>query len=266
MAEDRAPCRPRQLIVTIDGDGFIYRTAFDGRRVGEVFYEQVLTRYPFRFCASFIAGETEAYRDEFDIDLARRILALPNVDAASHSWSHPSDWALPVDLDQEIEGSVRHMEVHFLAPGKRVTTFLWTGRCNPAPAAIRAAERAGLCHLNGGDAALSHSIRDGAVHYHARAPQDWALMGVGEKMRAAKAVRVYPFLRDCPLDLGGFANVISLFEAHPQRPVHVAIHWYSAVRRDSLDALGKVLDWCAASDLVSVSVPQYIETVRHDAG
>jgi len=46
-------------------------------------FEKVLTHHPFRFCASLIAGEHQLYPRAFNIDLARRILALENVDAAA---------------------------------------------------------------------------------------------------------------------------------------------------------------------------------------
>ncbi len=71
-------------MVTIDGDGFIYRTNFDGRRVGEVIYDEILVNYPIPFCASVVAGDHEVYPGEFDLALARKIFALPNIEAASH--------------------------------------------------------------------------------------------------------------------------------------------------------------------------------------
>ena len=93
--------RKRELLITIDGDGFIFRDRVGDRAVGELILEEVLTQYPFKFTASFIAGEMGTYRDSFDLDLAARILALENVEAASHSWSHPHDWA-SAGVDAEL--------------------------------------------------------------------------------------------------------------------------------------------------------------------
>lgn len=256
---------PRQLIISIDGDGFIYRTAFDGRMVGEVIFEQVLTQYPFRFCASFIAGEHQLYPAEFDLDLARGILALGNVDAASHSWSHPANWREPVDLDLEIGQSVNYINEHFLSAGKTTDVFLWTGKSNPGPDALAMVSRLGLWNLNGGDASRAWSGHWAAPHYHQRAPSDWDMMGMGDVLAKARYtgadVKVYPILLNHPGDLGAFKGVTEYFEAHPAIPVHVYFHWYAAVRQDSLAALIHVLDWCRSQDLVAISVADYLASV-----
>jgi len=255
----------RQLIVSIDGDGFIYRTAYDDRWVGEVLMERVLTQYPFRFCASFIAGEHQLYPDEFNLDLARRILALDNVDAASHSWSHPKNWSEPVDLQLEIGESVRYINQHFLPPGKTADVFLWTGKSNPQSDALAMTETLGLWNLNGGNRAYAWSGNRNAPHFHQRALSDWDLMGMGSLLAEAKSIdkhaRVYPILAGHPGDLSGFRNVIQCFESHPDRPVHVYFHWYAAVREDSLSALLEVLDWCRTQDLEAVSVATYLASI-----
>ena len=256
---------PRQLIISIDGDGFIYRTAFDGKLVGEVMFERVLTQYPFRFCASFIAGEHQLYPNEFDLSLARRILELDNVDAASHSWSHPHDWREPVDLELEIGKSVSYINQHFLSPGKTADVFLWTGKCNPGPDALAMTSKLGLWNLNGGDAGDAWSGESAAPHFHHRAPSDWEMMGMSQLLREAasrdKIVHVYPLILNHPGNLGGFKGVIDYFESHPDSPVHVYIHWYTAVRQDSLSALMDVLEWCKSQDLVAISVADYLASV-----
>ena len=260
----------RQLIVSIDGDGFIYRTAYDGRWVGEVLFEQVLTQYPFRFCASFIAGEHQFYPGEFNLELARRILALDNVDAASHSWSHPHDWREPVDLELEIGESVRYINRHFLPSGKAADVFLWTGKCNPQSDALAMASSLGLWNLNGGNPAFAWSGNRNSPQFHQRALSDWDLMGMVGLYSEARSIdknpKVYPLLAGHPGNLGGFKDAIGYFESHPDRPVHVYFHWYSAVRRDSLSALLEVLDWCRSRDLEAVSVASHLASIAPDPG
>ena len=75
---------------------------------------------------------------------ARRIFALPNVEVASHTYSHPFEWedaeagkrephvphlaikGYTFDLEREIKGSIDY--INSLAPrDKRVKVLLWTG-------------------------------------------------------------------------------------------------------------------------------------------
>ena len=247
----------RPLVVTIDGDGFIYNHRESGQAVGELIRDQILRTYPFEFTASFIAHELEDYRSRFDVDLAREIFALNNVEAASHSWSHPQDWSAPgIDAGHEIVDSVRYLERELLAPGKRVQMFLWSGLCNPTGDHLRVVESVGIGNLNGGDPLLPFSLVGGRRHYHSRAWNDWVGMGLKRRVGGMEA-----HLRTAPERLDGFAQVISFFEAHPKLPVHVYFHWYSGARDCSLDALRRVLDWCAKQDLETMLASRYLAEV-----
>ena len=247
----------RPLVVTIDGDGFIYNHRESGRAVGELIRDRILRAYPFEFTASFIAHELEDYRSRFDVALAREIFALANVEAASHSWSHPHDWTAPaVDAKHEIVDSVRYLERELLTSGKRVRMFLWSGRCNPTADHLRLVERLGIGNLNGGDPLLPYSSVGGRRHYHSRAWNDWVGMGLQRRVGGMEA-----YLRTAPERLDGFSRVVSFFEAHPKLPVHVYFHWYSGARDCSLDALRQVLDWCAKQDLETMPASRYVAEV-----
>ena len=247
----------RPLVVTIDGDGFIYNNRESGHAVGEVIRDRILRAYPFEFTASFIAHELEDYRSCFDVALAREIFALANVEAASHSWSHPHDWsAHGVDARREIVDSVRYLERQLLNPGKRVQMFLWSGLCNPTDDHLCLVESLGIGNLNGGDPLLPYSLVGGRRHYHSRAWNDWVGMGLQRRVGGMEA-----YLRTAPERLDGFSGVINFFEAHPRLPVHVYFHWYSGARDCSLDALRQVLDWCAKQDLETMPASRYVAEV-----
>jgi hypothetical protein len=251
----------RPLVVTIDGDGFIYNHRESGHAVGELIRDRILRAYPFEFTASFIAHELEEYRSRFDVALAREIFALANVEAASHSWSHPHDWTAPgVDARREIVDSVRYLERQLLTSGKRVQMFLWSGRCNPTANHLRLVERLGIGNLNGGDPLLPYSLVGGRRHYHSRAWNDWVGMDLQRRVaRAGGGVEAY--LRSAPERLDGFSRVIEFFEAHSKLPVHVYFHWYSGACDDSLDAVRRVLDWCVNQDLETMPASRYVADV-----
>jgi polysaccharide biosynthesis protein PelA len=253
----------RQLLITIDGDGFIFRHRDDQRAVGELILEEILTAYPFKFTASFIAGEVVAYPECFDVELATRILALENVEAASHSWSHPHDWSSrDVDVEIEVGRSVRFIEGELLRDGKRVKTFLWTGRCNPGSLALGAVEQLGLANLNGGEPQKAYTVVGGHRHYMSRAANDWVYMDLERLIVADKAGPVQPFLERYPGRLDGFRKVIDFFATQLELPIHVYFHWYSGVRRDSLDALKQVLNWCREQECRPVFASEYVDTLR----
>jgi hypothetical protein len=95
----------------IDGDALqnvasleIYGT----RKVlsAEVVYEQILRKYPdLPVTVAPIAGDLDPawYGTEETRDVTRRILALPNVEAGSHTYSHPFAWAFFRNYDSKRE-------------------------------------------------------------------------------------------------------------------------------------------------------------------
>jgi len=253
----------RPLFVTIDGDGFIYRSGFDHRSVGELIYDEILCVYPYCFTASFIAGEMEKYPAEFDVDLVREILALENVEAASHSWSHPHDWVSEdVDIEQETTHSVRYIEQRLLPQGKKVKLFLWTGKCNPTEQALAAVDRLGIGNLNGCNPFVPWVWVGKSLQFSARAYDDWHYMDLGRLIRETGGSSVYSFLKGYHGRLDGFSRIITFYHDHPDLPVHVYFHWYSAVRRESLDALKKVLDWCSDQGCRPVFASDYVTDLR----
>jgi hypothetical protein len=149
-----------------------------------------------------------------------------------------------------------------LRGGKRVKTFFWTGRCNPTVAALRAVERHGLGNLNGGDPQRAYEEHGVLRHYMSRADNDWVYMDLERLIVKAKAGPVYGFLQRHSGRLDGFRRVIAFFEAHPELPIHVYFHWYSAVRSDSLAALQEVLDWCRGQECRPVFASEYIDALR----
>jgi hypothetical protein len=208
--------------------------------------------------------------------LARRIFALPHVEIASHSLSHPFRWQalarggrndeydyslkLPgysYDPRAEIGGSVRYIDERLAPAGKKTRVFLWTGDCNPDELPLEEAARAGVLNMNGGDTLITRAdptltlvspqgIPRGR-HYQVYAPN--------------QNENVYTALWRGPYY--GYEKAIETFEMteSPRRlkPVNIYYHVYSATKTASLAALNKVYAWAAAQPLHPVYASEYIQ-------
>ena len=142
--------------VHIDGDGFVSRSErLRQPYAGQVILEEILRRYPWPHTVSIIEGElsraglypADSTRTEA---IAREIFQLPNVEAASHTFSHPFTWSdaeagrrttppptLPIpgytfSAAREIAGSIAYINDQLLPRGKAVRVLLWSGDSSPS--------------------------------------------------------------------------------------------------------------------------------------
>lgn len=256
----------RLLFITIDGDGFIYKTNHDNRCVGEVFLNEIIKTYPFLFTASISVGDIFKYPDKFDIELIKRIFKLDNVEAASHGWDHPHNWQTRgVDIKREIIDSVNFINKYLLTSSKKVKIFLWTGLCNPSEECLKIVESLGIENLNDFRDKNKPFKKVGKYfHFMSRADMDFTYMDI-ENIKAKHKLSSYQnafYLGN--VCLNGFKKVVKYYESNPGLPVHLWIHWYSAVRKESLNALKYVLDWCLIHELKPVFASEYIKGIRRN--
>ena len=274
----------RLLLAHVDGDGFPSRAERAGSPVaGQVLLEDVLARHRIPHTVSVIEGEIAPNGLYPQLSpaleaIARRIFALPYVEIASHSLSHPFRWQalaqqaqsseneyslnLPgykYDPQAEVGGSIKYIDERLAPQGKRTKVFLWTGDCNPDELPLVDAERAGVLNMNGGDTLTTRA--DSSVtrvsplgiprgrHYQVYAPN--------------QNENVYTNLWHGPYY--GFEKVIETFELTeaPRRlkAVDIYYHVYSATKSASLAALDKVYGWAAAQPLYPVYVSEYAQRV-----
>ncbi|MFQ5647245.1 MAG: hypothetical protein ACE5GM_09965 [bacterium] len=88
-------CGRRVYYSHIDGDGLSSPAFFDSsKNSAEIIRDRVIKKYPaLPVGVSFIAGEIEYNKDKKRIkETVRSIWSLPNVEPASHTYSHPMDW------------------------------------------------------------------------------------------------------------------------------------------------------------------------------
>lgn len=254
----------RFLMVHVDGDGFPSRAELPGYPfAGEVMLTQLLNRYAIPHSISVIEGEVAptglfASLSPALEGIARRIMSLPHVEVASHSYSHPFKWKklqagedvegynlnikdYDFDLEREVLGSLDYINRQLSPKQKRGSVFLWTGDCNPAVDALKLVREHGLLAMNGGETLITRSYPTLTV----AAPMGVERQGEFQVFAPMQNENVYTNLWTGPFY--GFERLIETFQMteSPRRlkPMNIYYHTYSASKRASLDALFKIYNW-----------------------
>lgn len=278
----------------IDGDGFASLTHFPGHPTcAEVIRSKILQRYPLPVTVSIVEADTRAHLKTLKLEdsqryenIARSLFALPNVQAASHSYTHPFAWDptdpnpghfdrvnVPlnetiqypqIDLEREIKGSIDYINETLLPKDKKVELMLWSGNCRPGVRALQICREAGVENMNGGDTIISRMYP--GLSGVAPRTMPW-----GDEIQIFAANQnefMYANGFQGPF-FGGFANVIDTFERTetPRRlkPVNVYYHFYSSTFLSSMRALEKIHDWCMEQPLHPITALQYASIVRDAA-
>lgn len=180
----------------IDGDGVRNASEMElNRLASETVRDEILEKYPLPVTVSFITAEIDPdyFGSRRALEMAREVLALPNVEVGVHAFSHPLDWQkqltsfvingysqkldrskadkdfiaetayptsarITVDsreyLDREIRQAVDYVNRDLAPAHKPVKLFQWSGNCRPPAEAIDLADSLGLANINGGDSRL----------------------------------------------------------------------------------------------------------------
>ncbi len=253
----------RLWMAHIDGDGFLSPSE-SGILCGQVILERILSVYRMPISVSVVSSDLD--RDSRALGIARAMFALPHVEAASHSASHPLDWSAPtVDLAAEIDGSITTMNERVMPEGKKVALFTWSSLANPPAEALRRLSALGVANINGlnGDTGFTNRFDqlypsrthlspmtrriDGMMQFYHRASNDFDLTSGWSKDH-----------------LDGYQNIIETFErtaAQPETPAHAYFHFYSGESVKSLRALCSVFDWATRHEVSPVLVSDYTKLV-----
>lgn len=276
----------------IDGDGFMNGSeVVPGQYSGEVIRDRILKAYPLPVTASFITGELmgQAFEPKFGsmeriVEAAREIVALPHIEPASHTKSHPYYWSLKdrqaskyefqsLDLKgggaytfggrefgAEIVGSVDYINQTLFGGEPACELLLWSGNCRPPPEALKVAGDAGILTMNGGDTLITSS----APFRSMIAPRSVAWRGQVQVFAANQNENVFNNAFNDGL-FGGYANVIESFQMTERpvrfKPVNVYYHFYSGDRPASFRDLKRVLDWVMGQELFPLTGTAYVRSV-----
>ena len=292
----------RRLMFThVDGDGFPSEGEFSGatdRYSGEVLYDRIFTRYPIPMSVSIIEGEVSAGGAYPELSavlepIARKILALPNVEVASHTYSHPffmtqidnvtgqrvkpfheapedrgDPFSLKIpgyqfNLDREISGSIDYINRRLAPPGKKVEAIFWPGDAAPPALALSKAAQAGVLSINGGSTIITKS------------DSSWtniAPYGESKGLRPdqyqvyASVMNENVYTNDWLGPFYGFNRVLETF-AMTDSPIRfkaldIYYHFYSGTKKASLNALEGIFAAVMKQPVFPVYVTDYIRRVQ----
>ena len=275
----------------IDGDALLSLSHIKkGRTCGAVLRDEFLKKQKLPFTVSVITCEVDpkALGSQKVVDLARSIFALPNVEPASHTYSHPFNWEqalasakqdgvkadkskLPYghyikvpgysfSLEQEIKGSAGYINQNLAPEGKSCQVLLWSGNCRPQAEAIAMAEELGMAQMNGGDT-IFDNMRPSLTGV---AP---LVLPVGDRFQVYTSManeNIYTNLWTGPF--WGQRRVVQTFErtGSPRRlrPINLYFHFYAGERLAALNALKYAIKWARNQPASPVYASQYYRLVQ----
>jgi len=276
----------RVVTIHVDGDGFVSRAFLPGAPLSaEVLLAEFVRGYDLPHTISVIEGEigeTGLYPEQHETleAVAREIFREPNVELASHSFSHPFFWQanllkgsdkqlyglhLPIpdyklDLEREVIGSVDYINRELAPPDKRVKVFLWSGTADPDATALKLAEQAGLVNVNGGNTVLLDSDASQTNVW----PQARAEHGGIQVYASIMNENVYTNNWTGPYY--GYHKAIETFDLTetPRRlkPIGIYYHFYSATNPASIKALRELYDYAESHQTTPLYLSEFAERVR----
>ncbi len=274
----------RLLLVHHDGDGFPSRAEVAGTPLAsEVMLTEFLQRYRVPTTVSVIEAEVAAKGLYAALSplmeaTAQKMFALPHVEIATHTYSHPFSWAelelglpsstqspyLPVpdyryNVEREIKGSADYINQRLAPPGKRVKMLLWPGNTHPLATPVRIAYEAGLLNMNAGDT------------WTTQAEPSLTLVGPMGMMKG-DYFQVYApnqnenvYTNNWTGPFYGYERVLETFAMTdlPRRlkPINIYYHTYIATKRAGIASLHKVYQAALASDPHPVFASEYAQRV-----
>lgn len=266
----------------IDGDALPSWAEVPGKKLGaEMIHETILKRYNMPHSISIVEAEMtsiEAYADRRErmFNVARQIFAMPSVEIATHTFSHPYAWdkvalypgsgKYNIDVgnyqysaEREIGGSAKFINENLAPAGKATNLMLWSGNALPEEPALAAAYNNGLINLNGGFTTISKAFPAiSRISPMART--------VGKYVQAyAPIMNENVYTNDWLGPFDGFRRVIETFEMtdKPRRfkPLSIYYHFYAGTKRASLRSLEEIYDWSLKQDIFPIHASYYARKV-----
>ncbi|ASM50858.1 hypothetical protein PESP_a2974 [Pseudoalteromonas espejiana DSM 9414] len=281
----------RMLTLHIDGDGFTSIAHFAGKPyAAEVIRDEVIKKYKLPLTSSVIQADIEPNGlhagDSPKLEkIAKEIFALPYVEVASHTYSHPYFWTalsgrkeiniddtdygfhlnIPgyneIDLNKEITGSINYINERLVPKNKKTVMMLWSGDATPGPKALELARDAGVLNVNGGN-----------TNVNADNPSLTHISPIGRPERDLLYQIYAPILNEnvyTNLWHGpyyGFKRLVETFEITEKpyrlKPYTIYYHFYSGEVLAGLDALHYNMDYVLARPNTPVHLSHYAKIAK----
>ncbi len=154
----------------IDGTGFSTPSTLPGFPLcAEVMRDRIIDRYLLPVTVSVCEADVRCWfpgqqaKDASQFEhIARSIFEMPQVQAASNSFTRPEHWTAGIDvaaklndrartsrldMEREIAGSMSYIHRRLLPLGKNVSLMLWPSNATPTPEALRFCDAMSVEHL-----------------------------------------------------------------------------------------------------------------------
>ena len=271
----------RLLFTHIDGDGIMNRVEGDfGYYSGDVILNKILKVYKIPHSVSLIGAEIEPnglYPEKSPelLKIAKEMYALENVEAATHTFSHPFIWSkiknntLPKEyrlkpkgyefsLENELSKPLEFIDKE-LDPKRDPKQVFWSGDCAPQENALEYIYKHNILNINGGDTTITRTT----PWLSTIAPLGIERDGYVQVYTGAQNENV--FTNDWLGPFWGFKRVTQTFALtnSPRRfkPIDIYYHIYSGSKQASLSALTYVFDWALKQDVMPIFTSEYIPKV-----
>lgn len=273
----------RILTAHIDGDAFISRIPWKSDAyAGDLIFDEILNKYQIPTTVSFIQREFELVKVndkayEHLINLGRNIFALPWVDIATHTYSHPLMWGKLVEgeenkpylsypdkqykfsYEKEIAGSTAFINQELAPSNKRLRMVLWSGDALVGSEPLAITAHLGLFNINGfasvylaNDLSLTNLSSLGQTvngYYHVFSP----------------IANDFIYTDNWSQPLYKYMNVIDTFKLtetpHRYKPISVYYHFYSALDQGAFHALQQIYQWVIQQKTTPIQVVDYAQKV-----
>jgi len=273
----------RLLFTHIDGDGIMNRVEWDSSLYsGDIILEEILKTYKIPHSVSVIGAEInpEGLYPKLSKrmqNITKEMYALSNVEAATHTYTHPFFWGKIINddldekyhlkvknynfsLDREIGISLKNINKRFVPKNaKKANTVFWSGDCQPTETTLKYVYKNNILNINGGDTYISNT-------------NPWLSYVSPQGIQRGDYYQIYTgaqneniYTNEWLGPFWGFKKVVQTFKLtnSPRRlkPIDIYYHLYSGSKRASLNALKYVFEWSIAQDVMPIFTSEYIPMV-----
>ena len=273
----------RLMFSHIDGDGIMNRVeASKNKLSGDVILNEILKKYKIPHSVSVIGAEIDKNGLYPKLSnrlqkIAKDMFNLPNVEGATHTFTHPFFWAkikndnldpkyrlkvknYKFSIENETKGSLDFINKHLIKKGhKKANTVFWSGDCAPRVNALEYLYKNSILNINGGDTTITNN-------------NPWLSFIAPFGIKRGEFYQIYTgaqneniYTNEWLGPFWGFKKVVQTFKLtdKPRRfkPIDIYYHLYSGSKMASLRALKYVFDWALKQDVMPIFTSEYIPKV-----